>query len=63
MPMSPLKPESRQPVVAKRKEAGLTTTEYAIAGALVSLAIVLAFSDLGTAIGKSLLELAKAIIE
>lgn len=50
MPMSPLKPESRQPVVAKRKEAGLTTTEYAIAGALVSMAIVLAFSDLGKAV-------------
>lgn len=31
-------------------DEGLTTTEYAIAGALVGAAIVLAFTDLGQAI-------------
>jgi len=30
---------------------GLTTVEYAIAGALVGLAVVTAFTNLGTAVG------------
>jgi len=34
-----------------RKEEGLTTVEYAIAGTLVALAVVLAFTALGTAVG------------
>ncbi len=33
-----------------RDQQGLTTTEYAIAGALVGAAIILAFTDLGAAI-------------
>jgi len=34
-----------------RKEEGLTTVEYAIAGTLVALAVVGAFTALGTAVG------------
>jgi pilus assembly protein Flp/PilA len=36
--------------LAKREE-GLTTVEYAIAGTLVALAVVLAFTALGSAVG------------
>ena len=32
-------------------DEGLTTVEYAIAGALVGLAVVTAFTNLGTAVG------------
>jgi pilus assembly protein Flp/PilA len=34
-----------------RNEEGLTTVEYAIAGGLVGLAVVLAFQALGTKVG------------
>ena len=34
-----------------RNEEGLTTVEYAIAGTLVALAVVTAFTNLGTAVG------------
>jgi pilus assembly protein Flp/PilA len=34
-----------------RKEEGLTTVEYAIAGTLVALAVVVAFTALGSAVG------------
>jgi len=34
-----------------RNEEGLTTVEYAIAGTLVALAVVAAFTNLGTAVG------------
>ena len=34
-----------------RKEEGLTTVEYAIAGTLVALAVVAAFTALGGAVG------------
>jgi pilus assembly protein Flp/PilA len=34
-----------------RKDEGLTTVEYAIAGTLVALAVVLAFTALGSAVG------------
>jgi pilus assembly protein Flp/PilA len=33
------------------REEGLTTVEYAIAGTLVTLAVVVAFRALGTAVG------------
>jgi pilus assembly protein Flp/PilA len=36
--------------LAKREE-GLTTVEYAIAGTLVALAVVTAFTALGSAVG------------
>ena len=32
-------------------EEGLTTVEYAIAGGLVGAAVILAFTELGTAVG------------
>jgi pilus assembly protein Flp/PilA len=34
-----------------REEDGLTTVEYAIAGSLVGLAVIVAFTNLGTAVG------------
>ena len=34
-----------------REEDGLTTVEYAIAGGLVGAAVIIAFTDLGTAVG------------
>ncbi len=34
-----------------RDEEGLTTVEYAIAGGLVGLAVITAFTNLGTAVG------------
>ena len=33
-----------------KEEEGLTTVEYAVAGALVAAAVVLAFTDLGEAV-------------
>ena len=33
------------------EEEGLTTVEYAIAGSLVGAAVVIAFTDLGVAVG------------
>jgi pilus assembly protein Flp/PilA len=36
------------------EEEGLTTVEYAIAGSLVGLAVVTAFTDLGDAVGDSI---------
>ena len=33
-----------------REEEGLTTVEYAIAGGLVGAAVIVAFTDLGTAV-------------
>lgn len=33
-----------------KNEDGLTTVEYAVAGALVAAAVVTAFTDLGTAV-------------
>lgn len=35
---------------SKRKQRGLSTVEYAIAGGLITLSIVLAFTTLGTAV-------------
>ncbi|WP_409422128.1 Flp family type IVb pilin [Pseudaeromonas sp. ZJS20] len=42
-------------------EEGLTTVEYAVAGTLVALAVVTAFTDLGTAVGTSINNLVTAI--
>lgn len=33
-----------------RDERGLTTVEYAVAGALITVAVVLAFTNLGAAV-------------
>jgi len=44
-----------------RDEEGLTTVEYAIAGTLVGLAVVVAFGDLGNAVGNAIGDLENAI--
>ena len=43
------------------EEEGLTTVEYAIAGGLVGAAVVIAFTDLGTAVGNVITGLTGAI--
>ena len=37
-----------------REEEGLTTVEYAVAGALVAAAVVTAFTELGQAVGNTI---------
>jgi pilus assembly protein Flp/PilA len=44
-----------------RDDEGLTTVEYAIAGTLVGLAVVTAFTQLGTQVGLSIDSLKAAI--
>jgi pilus assembly protein Flp/PilA len=44
-----------------KEEEGLTVVEYAIAGSLVGLAVVTAFTDLGTAVGDKIQEIITAI--
>lgn len=44
-----------------RNDEGLTTVEYAIAGALVGLAVVTAFTNLGTAVGNVINNLITAV--
>ena len=44
-----------------RDEEGLTTVEYAVAGALVAAAVVLAFTNLGGAVGDVITGLTGAI--
>jgi pilus assembly protein Flp/PilA len=44
-----------------REDEGLTTVEYAIAGTLVGLAVVTAFTQLGTQVGLSIDSLKAAI--
>lgn len=44
-----------------KEEEGLTTVEYAIAGSLVGLAVVTAFTDLGTEVGAAIGRLEDAI--
>lgn len=44
-----------------RDESGLTTVEYAVAGALVAAAVVIAFSDLGEAVGTVITGLTEAV--
>ena len=45
-----------------RDEEGLTTVEYAIAGTLIGLAVVAAFTQLGNAVGNAIDNL-EAVIE
>lgn len=42
-------------------EEGLTTVEYAVAGTLVALAVVTAFTDLGEAIAAAIQDIIDAI--
>ena len=44
-----------------KEEDGLTTVEYAVAGALVAGAVVIAFTDLGTAVENVIVGLTGAI--
>lgn len=44
-----------------REEEGLTVVEYAIAGALVSIAVVTAFTNLGTAVEGAIGDLITAV--
>ena len=44
-----------------RDEEGLTTVEYAIAGALVSVAVVTAFTTLGTNVNTTIEALGTAV--
>ena len=43
------------------EEEGLTTVEYAIAGSLVGAAVVVAFTDLGTAVETVITDITGAI--
>ena len=42
---------TRKLIALWTREEGLTTVEYAVAGALIALAVVTAFTNLGTAVG------------
>ena len=44
-----------------KDESGLTTVEYAVAGALVAAAVVTAFTNLGGAVNDTIVELTNAI--
>jgi pilus assembly protein Flp/PilA len=44
-----------------RDEEGLTTVEYAVAGSLIALAVVTAFTQLGTQVGAVIDEIKTAI--
>lgn len=52
---------SRKLFALLREEDGLTTVEYAIAGSLVGLAVVLAFTNLGTQVGNRICAITAAI--
>ena len=44
-----------------KDEEGLTTVEYAVAGTLIALAVVVAFTSLGKAVNNSISEIASVI--
>ena len=44
-----------------KEEEGLTTVEYAVAGSLVAAAVVVAFTNLGCEVGKTIQYLADVI--
>jgi pilus assembly protein Flp/PilA len=52
---------SQKLVALVRDEEGLTTVEYAIAGTLVGLAVVGAFTNLGTAVGGAITQMTGVI--
>ncbi len=45
-----------------RDEEGLTTVEYAVAGALITIAVVAAFTDLGAAVAQTIGEITAAVM-
>jgi len=44
-----------------KDEEGLTTVEYAVAGTLIALAVVAAFTQLGTSVGNSINDIENVI--
>ena len=44
-----------------KDEEGLTTVEYAVAGTLIALAVVVAFGNLGNAVNNSITSITSAI--
>lgn len=44
-----------------RDEEGLTTVEYAVAGALITIAVVAAFTDLGAAVADTIGDITTAV--
>jgi len=44
-----------------KDEEGLTTVEYAVAGTLIALAVVVAFGNLGDAVNDSITSITSAI--
>ena len=44
-----------------KDEEGLTTVEYAVAGTLIALAVVIAFASLGNAVNNSISSITSAI--
>ena len=44
-----------------KDEEGLTTVEYAVAGTLIALAVVVAFGNLGDAVNNSISEITSSI--
>ena len=44
-----------------KEEEGLTTVEYAVAGTLIALAVVVAFTNLGEAVNNSISEITSVI--
>ena len=44
-----------------KDEEGLTTVEYAVAGTLIALAVVVAFASLGNAVNNSISEITSVI--
>ena len=41
-------------VKRRRRQGGITTLEYAVAGALISVAVVASYGNLGLAVGESI---------
>lgn len=46
-----------------KDEEGLTTVEYAVAGTLIALAVVVAFGSLGNAVNNSISEITSVLVE
>lgn len=44
-----------------RRQRGLTTVEYAVAGALIAVAVVAAFLALGTGVGNVIQDITQAL--
>jgi pilus assembly protein Flp/PilA len=44
-----------------REEEGLTTVEYAVAGSLIALAVITAFTNLGTQVGNVITQICTQI--